>query len=146
MCVCAPLRVLLRLLLWYKGSAILCGSQAVTLWSPTLSTSIIWALPAWRIYVCVCFFLYLFWGQRAAWVSSVLFRISALCGTETVSKERCDNTAGGSIWTLAPWLSTLSQQHVPESCSMCRFLSLHFLTLLCILSYPKPGLFRNFLF
>lgn len=43
------------------------------------------------------FFSFLLWGQWAACISSVLFRISALCEIMTVRQEWCDSAAGGSV-------------------------------------------------
>lgn len=52
LCVCVPLRALLMQLLWYKGSAVF-GTRAVILWSPDSSSSIIWALFAPRLNICL---------------------------------------------------------------------------------------------
>ncbi len=147
MCVCLyTSKALFGLLLWYKGSAMLFGSQAVILWSPYLSRSIIEALCAWRLNFCL-FLPFLFWRQWAACLHlKCLFGILALCEMKTVSKEWCDSTAGGSIWTFSLWPSTLSQQHVSDSCRKCHFSVSFFTFYVFQFGFFLPVLLDNFFF
>lgn len=102
------------------------GTRAVILWSPNLSLSVSRAACVEAKLLCVSYF-FISGKVSSLHLECLIYNISIGWNKNTASKERCDSTAGGSIWHLlfdrADW--TNSRLLDPSVCAASAFFAVH---------------------